>query len=78
MRERGMYKLQKNDDERPIGPIYCQSVAGRESDARKNKAREGTDPHGDVESKRVVGCASCDVGMMAIKAARSCGTASEK
>jgi len=62
----------------PIGPIYCRSVAGRESDACKNKVREGTDPHNDVESKRVVGCTSCDVGMMAVKVAHSCGAAGEK
>jgi len=36
---------------RPIGPIYRQSVAGQESDACKNKVREGTDLRDDVESK---------------------------
>jgi len=76
--EQGMYKLQKNNDKRgPLAQfmIYHQSVASQELDAYKNKAREGTDPHGDVESKSVVGCMSCDIGMMAVKAARSCGTA---
>ena len=32
-----------------------------------------TDLHGDVESKNVVGCVSCHVGMTAVEAARSCG-----
>jgi len=73
-----MYELQKNNDKQPIGLIYHWSVAGQESDACKNKAREGTDPHGDVESKRVVGCVSCDIGMTAVEAVRSCGTAGEK
>ena len=55
--------------------IYRWSVAGQESDTYKNKAREGTDLRSDVESKRVVGCISCDIGMIAVKAVHSCGAA---
>ena len=52
-------------------------MASQESDAHKNKAREGTDLRSNVENKRVVGCMLCDIGMIAVEAARSCGTAGE-